>query len=67
MSGILKRIKVPHVFTLLTGVVFVCSMLTYVIPSGQYERWLRFIVPLLLQLLGLAAVFLAVAVAIGLE
>jgi uncharacterized ion transporter superfamily protein YfcC len=31
-----------------------------------YDRWLRFIVPLLLQLLGLAAVFIAAAVAIEL-
>jgi uncharacterized ion transporter superfamily protein YfcC len=34
----LERIKVPHVFVLLTGAVFVCSLLTYVIPSGEYER-----------------------------
>jgi uncharacterized ion transporter superfamily protein YfcC len=26
------------VFTLLTGVVFACSLLTFVIPSGEYER-----------------------------
>jgi uncharacterized ion transporter superfamily protein YfcC len=31
-----------------------------------YERWLRFMGPLLLQLLGVAAVFMAVAVAIDL-
>ena len=34
----IKRINVPHVFTLLTIVVFICSLLTYVIPSGIYER-----------------------------
>ncbi len=28
----------PHVFTLLTFVVFFCSLLTYVIPSGSYQR-----------------------------
>jgi uncharacterized ion transporter superfamily protein YfcC len=32
-----------------------------------YERWLRFMVPLLLQLLALAAVFLAAAVALNLQ
>ena len=32
-----------------------------------YERWLRFMVPLLLQLLALAAVFIAIAVAINLQ
>jgi uncharacterized ion transporter superfamily protein YfcC len=32
-----------------------------------YDRWLRFMVPLLVQLLAVAAVFIAIAVAIGLE
>jgi uncharacterized ion transporter superfamily protein YfcC len=31
-------LKVPHVFTLLTAVVFACSLLTFVVPSGEYER-----------------------------
>jgi uncharacterized ion transporter superfamily protein YfcC len=31
-----------------------------------YDRWLKFMAPLLLQLLTMAAVFIAVAVAIGL-
>jgi uncharacterized ion transporter superfamily protein YfcC len=34
----MKTIKVPHGFTLLTGVVFICSLLTFVVPSGEYER-----------------------------
>jgi len=34
----LKRIKVPHVFVLLTIVVFLTSLSTYLIPSGSYER-----------------------------
>lgn len=34
----LRRLKVPHVFALLTGVILVCSLLTYLIPSGNYER-----------------------------
>jgi uncharacterized ion transporter superfamily protein YfcC len=37
----MKAIKVPHVFTLLTGVVFACSLLTFVVPSGEYERATR--------------------------
>jgi uncharacterized ion transporter superfamily protein YfcC len=41
VRSLLKRIRVPHVFTLLLGVVFVCSLLTYVVPSGQYERQTR--------------------------
>jgi uncharacterized ion transporter superfamily protein YfcC len=28
----------PHVFVLLTGVILVCSVFTYFIPSGSYER-----------------------------
>ncbi len=32
-----------------------------------YERWLRFMVPLLAQLIGVAAIFMAIAVIIGLE
>ncbi len=28
----------PHVFVLLFGVIFFCSLLTYLIPSGSYER-----------------------------
>ncbi|KAA3610329.1 MAG: putative basic amino acid antiporter YfcC [Calditrichaeota bacterium] len=34
----LKKMEMPHVFTLLTIVVFLCSALTYIIPSGKYER-----------------------------
>ena len=36
-----KRLKIPHVFTLLTGVILFCSLLTYVIPSGSYQRQSR--------------------------
>ena len=32
------HLRIPHVFVLLAGVVFVCSLLTFVVPSGQYER-----------------------------
>ncbi len=35
------RLKVPHVFVLLAGVILVCSLATYVIPSGAYQRELR--------------------------
>ena len=36
--AILKKIRVPHVFVLLAGVVTFCVILTYVLPSGEYER-----------------------------
>ena len=34
----LRSIKIPHVFALLTGVILACSLLTYIMPSGTYER-----------------------------
>jgi uncharacterized ion transporter superfamily protein YfcC len=34
----LKKMEMPHVFTLLTIIIFFLSMLTYIIPSGSYER-----------------------------
>jgi uncharacterized ion transporter superfamily protein YfcC len=37
------RFRVPHVFVLLTGVILVCSLLTYFVPSGEYEREQRVI------------------------
>jgi uncharacterized ion transporter superfamily protein YfcC len=33
-----KNFKLPHVFVLLTGVILVCSIFSYFIPSGSYER-----------------------------
>lgn len=33
-----QRIKIPHVFVLLTGVILFSSILTYLIPSGNYQR-----------------------------
>jgi len=35
--------KFPHVFVLLTGVIFLCSLATYVIPSGVYDRETRLV------------------------
>jgi uncharacterized ion transporter superfamily protein YfcC len=37
------RIKIPHVFVLLTGVIFICSVISYVIPSGAYDRETRLV------------------------
>lgn len=34
----LKKFRVPHVFVLLTSFILLCSLLTYIIPSGLYER-----------------------------
>ncbi len=32
------KFRIPHVFALLAGVIFVCSLLTFVVPSGHYDR-----------------------------
>lgn len=32
-----KKIHMPHVLILLLGIVFICSLLTYIIPAGSYE------------------------------
>jgi uncharacterized ion transporter superfamily protein YfcC len=32
------RFKIPHVFVLLTSIIFFCSLLTYIIPSGSFDR-----------------------------
>lgn len=36
--NVLTRIRIPHVFVLLSGVILIVSILTYVIPSGRYQR-----------------------------
>jgi uncharacterized ion transporter superfamily protein YfcC len=37
-TDLIKRIKIPHVFVLLTGVILFCSLLSYILPSGKYQR-----------------------------
>ena len=32
------KLRIPHVFVLLAGVILACSLLTFVVPSGEYER-----------------------------
>jgi uncharacterized ion transporter superfamily protein YfcC len=43
MGAAIARLRVPHVFVLLTGVILLCSLLTYLIPSGEYQRETRLI------------------------
>ena len=38
MSHSRPRFKIPHVFVLLTLVIAVCAVSTWIVPSGQYER-----------------------------
>ncbi len=37
----MRKFKVPHVFIFLFWIIVVCSLLTYVIPSGQFERTVK--------------------------
>ncbi|MFH1571210.1 MAG: hypothetical protein ABIL09_24695, partial [Gemmatimonadota bacterium] len=37
-AAFLQRLRVPHVFVLLLGVILACSLLSYLIPAGQYQR-----------------------------
>jgi len=32
------RFKIPHVFVLLIGIIFFCTLLSYIVPSGLYQR-----------------------------
>ena len=34
----MKRFKIPHVFIFLFWLIAVCSLLSYVIPSGEFDR-----------------------------
>jgi uncharacterized ion transporter superfamily protein YfcC len=37
-ASLLARVRLPHVFPLLLGLILVCSLVTYVLPSGAYDR-----------------------------
>ncbi|MBQ3122621.1 MAG: hypothetical protein IJP24_00870, partial [Firmicutes bacterium] len=32
-----KGFSVPHVYSLLIGLVLICALLTYIIPAGSYD------------------------------
>lgn len=38
MFGKISEIKLPHVFVLLLTVIFVSSLLSYIVPSGNFKR-----------------------------
>jgi uncharacterized ion transporter superfamily protein YfcC len=37
----MKNLKIPHVFIFLSAIILFSSILTYIIPSGQFERTTR--------------------------
>lgn len=40
-ASFMLKIKIPHVFIFLSGIILFCSILTYFIPSGSFERSTR--------------------------
>lgn len=38
MKKFLSSLRIPHVFIFLSGIILFCSLLTYIVPSGSYER-----------------------------
>ena len=32
-----RKFAVPHVYALLTGLIILCAILTYIIPAGTYD------------------------------
>lgn len=41
MRNLIKRFTIPHVFIFLSYIILFCWFLTYVIPSGTYEREIK--------------------------
>lgn len=35
-----RKLQVPHVYVLLIGIILLCSILTYIIPAGEYQMML---------------------------
>lgn len=38
MKKFLSTLRIPHVFIFLSGIILFCSLLTYIVPSGSYDR-----------------------------
>lgn len=33
-----KKFKLPHIFVLLTAIIIVCSIATWILPAGEFDR-----------------------------
>jgi uncharacterized ion transporter superfamily protein YfcC len=33
-----KKMKLPHIFVLLSGIIMVCAILTWILPAGEFDR-----------------------------
>lgn len=38
MKNHAAKLKIPHAFIFLSGIILFCALLTYIVPSGEYER-----------------------------
>ena len=38
-----RGITFPHMFTLILLIIAVCTILTYIVPAGQYDTYCRFV------------------------
>lgn len=38
MKKFISSLRIPHVFIFLSGIILFCSILTYIVPSGSFER-----------------------------
>lgn len=34
-----RKIKVPHPFVLICILIIICTILTYIVPAGTYDRY----------------------------
>ena len=41
MNAKYSRLKIPHVFIFLSAIILFCAILTYIIPSGSFDRTSR--------------------------
>lgn len=33
-----KKFKLPHIFVLLTAIIVICSIATWILPAGEFDR-----------------------------
>lgn len=33
-----KKFKLPHIFVLLTAIIVVCAVATWILPAGEFDR-----------------------------
>lgn len=34
----MKKLKIPHTYTITSIIILICAMLTWIVPAGEYER-----------------------------